>query len=100
MEDKYILDGKTVVPEPNLKKWGEWVQSNSKNRRVKNDEINGVRVSTVFLGLDHSHGGGPPLLFETMVFNGPLDQKQERCSTWGEAEKMHEVMCQRVRRAQ
>lgn len=31
-------------------------------------EKNGVVVSTVFMGLDHSLGVGPPVLFETMVF--------------------------------
>lgn len=31
----------------------------------------GCEVSTVFLGLDHSWTpGGPPLVFETMVFGG------------------------------
>jgi hypothetical protein len=36
-------------------------------------------VSTVWLGLDHRFADeGPPLIFETMVFGGPLDQEQER----------------------
>lgn len=42
----------------------------------------GFWVSTVFLGLDHSWGGGPPLLWESMVFNKNDD-------------KMHEYDCQR-----
>lgn len=29
---------------------------------------NGIFVSTVFLGLDHSFGDGPPLIFESMAF--------------------------------
>jgi hypothetical protein len=37
----------------------------------------GVNVSTVFLGLDHSFGGGPPVLWETMIFGGPLDQRRQ-----------------------
>lgn len=28
----------------------------------------GLAVSTVWLGLDHAHGHGPPVIFETMVF--------------------------------
>jgi hypothetical protein len=28
----------------------------------------GIKVSTVWLGLDHNFFGGPPLIFETMVF--------------------------------
>lgn len=105
MSYKYILDGKTPVAEPDLMKWGEWMQK--ANRTVRKDTatvklagqpIGEVRVSTVFLGLDHSFGEGPPLLFETMVFGGPLDQEQDRCSTWEAAEKMHELMCERVKR--
>lgn len=53
-------------------------------------------VSTVFLGLDHQYGDGPPLLFETMVFGGPLDHEMNRYSTWNEAEKGHQEMVERV----
>ena len=54
----------------------------------------------MFLGLDHSFGGGAPLLFETMVFGGPLDGEQERYSTWNEAEAGHKLMVERVQAAQ
>lgn len=55
-------------------------------KRVALDVIQGVRVSTVWLGLDHSFMCGPPLFFETMVFDDentgtPLDQEQERYSS-------------------
>ena len=105
LSDKYILDGKTPVVENDLTKWAEWMQTG--NRVVRHDTadvklagkpIGEVRVSTVFLGLDHWFGDGPPMLFETMVFGGALDQEQDRCSTWEAAEKMHELMCERVKR--
>ena len=54
-------------------------------------------LSTVFLGIDHSWDNGPPVLFETMVFGGNHDQYQERCSTWKQAEDMHERACALVR---
>lgn len=57
----------------------------------------GAYVSTVFLGLDHRFGQGEPLVFETMVFGGPLDQEQERYSTWDEAEAGHKAMVERVK---
>ena len=47
-------------------------------------------VSTVFLGLDHNWNGGPPILFETMVFGGPHNEYQERYATWDQAEKDHD----------
>ncbi len=69
----YILVDGEVVEESNLNRWGEWMQKNS--RIVKQEERKGILVSTVFLGLNHNFGEGPPLLFETMVFpqHGPID---------------------------
>lgn len=37
-------------------------------------------VSTVFLGLDHQYGNGPPLVFETMIFPA----KDGDIAEWGE----------------
>lgn len=49
------------------------------------------RISTVWLGLDHSHGHGPLLLFETMTFGGTESQNQScwRWSTEDEARAGH-----------
>jgi hypothetical protein len=50
-------------------------------------------ISTVFLGIDHQFlSDGPPILFETMIFGGKFDsgEYQTRCSTWAEAEIMHQ----------
>lgn len=87
MMDHYILDGHQPVP-CDLMTWGRWFESRE-NRHVANDYIGDVHVSTVFLGLNHQFGAGPPLLFETMIFGGEHDQYQERCSTWDEAVAMH-----------
>jgi len=88
MSDKYILDGKTPVPV-DLMTWARWFET--ADRSVAQTIVGNKRVSTVFLGIDHRFGDGPPLLFETMIFNGPDDgEYQERCSTWEEAEAMHE----------
>lgn len=95
--DKYILDetGNPVV-EPDLIKWATWFE-NAK-RQIAKDEADGVKVSTIFLGLDHNWGDGPPVLWETMVFGGPLDQEQDRCSgSIEQAKEMHAKMVGRVR---
>jgi hypothetical protein len=55
----------------------------------------GGELSTVWLGLDHSFGAGPPLIFETMVFGGPNDEEQERYSTEEEAKAGHAAMVER-----
>lgn len=96
--DRYILnaDGQPV-PEPDLMKWAFWFES--AQRHVANDVIDGVRVSTVFLGLDHSWNLGPPVLWETMVFGeGQLDHMMTRCAGSREqAKAMHAEMVERVK---
>ena len=96
MSAKYILVGHRVKLEPDLTKWACWFETS--NRRVARDTVNGISVSTVFLGLDHQFGDGPPMLFETMTF-GPSDHEQlcERCSTWEEAEEQHRRVVQSLR---
>lgn len=62
-------------------------------RRVDRTEISvDVTVSTVHLVLDHSHGQGPPLIFETMVFGGEHDQDQWRYSTEEQAQAGHDAV--------
>jgi len=58
-----------------------------------------VKVSTVFLGVDYCCDEGEPMLFETMVFGGPLDEECERCSTWEAAEQMHDKWVEKVKQA-
>jgi hypothetical protein len=99
MDGTYILIGHTPVKEDDIFIWGHWMQT--ANRVVKGDTIQGVHVSTVFLGLDHGYSwlpGAKPLLFETMIFEGDLDQFQQRYSTWEEAEKGHAEAVQMVLR--
>ena len=84
---KYILEGHEPVEEPDLLKWARWFET--ADRHVRDTFRDDVRVSTVFLGLDHSFDDGPPLLFETMVFVNGLSETQERYSTWSQAEEGH-----------
>jgi hypothetical protein len=85
---KYILIDRRPVPCPDLMRWGRFMQE--VDRRVAFTDVDGIHVSTVFLGLDHSWTDGPPVLFETMIFGGEYDEEyQERCCTWAEAEEMH-----------
>ena len=68
-------------------------------KHVGKDIINGKLVSTVWLGVDHNHFGGHPLLFETMVFESEdvwVDIYCERYSTWDEAIAGHEKAIQWV----
>lgn len=92
MSDKYILVDKEPVLEKDLLKWGQWLEDNNEQRRVAHTTLKyGIRISTVFLGIDHNLSGiGQPILFETMVFDTKdevLDA--ERYGTWEEAESGH-----------
>lgn len=89
---KYILDGHTVVKVNSVVEWARWFES--ADRHVASTTKNSVMVSTVFIGIDHSFGEGPPMLFETMIFGGEHDQYQDRCSTWEQAEAMHRAACE------
>jgi hypothetical protein len=86
MTDKYILNV-NGDPEPceSLKEWAQWLETSDERRVVARDEQEGVRVSTVFLGLDHAFGGSVPILFETMIFGGPHNDFQERYTSRTEA---------------
>lgn len=88
--DKFILINKEPVIEPDLVKWGKFMEDFN-NRRVAVYDQGMVHVSTVFLGIDHGFFDGPPVLFETMIFRGNHDGYQERYATWDEAERGHEV---------
>ena len=78
--------------------WGD----DEKGRRVAFTEVApGVEVSTVFLGIDHNHwGDGPPVLFETMLFDDYSDGNAWRWSTWAEAEAGHAHVVAAVRQMQ
>lgn len=95
MSEHYILDGHETIPVDMLT-WAMWFKSNSDARRVANEEVGHARVSTVFLGLDHSFGSGQPMIFETLVFGGPHDGDMERCTTWAEAEAQHAMMVKKI----
>lgn len=101
MSDKYVLDADGNPQEcGDLATWGKFME-NRDARRVGLEMIEGVKVSTVFLGVDHSWDGPPPLVWESMVFGGPLDQEQERCSgNKANAIVMHAAMVAKVKESQ
>ena len=92
MSGNYILaeDGKTPF-ETDLATWCKWFEK--ADRKVANTVNDNVRVSTVFLGINHNFGEGPPLLFETMIFGGEYDDEQWRYATWNEALAGHKKAC-------
>lgn len=98
----YILDSAgNPVEEPDLLTWARWFEGSNASaagrgrftRQLARDTHNGVMVSTVFLGMDHNCGDGPPILWETMIFGGPHGRYQERYTTRAEALEGHRRAC-------
>ena len=91
MTGKYILVEGKPVEEPDLLKWAGWFEKNK--RIVRQHYFYGFPfrlVSTVFLGLDHNYfSKGPPILWETMIFGGPLNCYQRRYSSLESALRGH-----------
>lgn len=98
MEYYMLVNGK-IVGTDDVIEWGRWFE-NIENRIVEQTEIDGVRVSTIFLGIDHSFNFGKrkALLCETMVFGGDHDDYQERYATLGEAKQRHAAIVDAIRK--
>lgn len=102
MTKKYILNARGEPQQcDDILDWGAWYETASRRVAVSNidDPESDVTymVSTVFLGLDHCHFRGPPILWETMVFKGEESLWFDRCSGSREqAEAMHDRMCRVV----
>jgi len=104
MLQHYVLDDRfDPVPCPDLLVWARWFET--ANRVLAKDQDEGrdgthIEVSTVFLGLDHNFSGtGPPVLWETLVFGGPLDGEGGRYTTKAAALQGHQAYCAKVRAA-
>jgi hypothetical protein len=84
----YTLIGKLPVPCDDPVEWAKFYGTPG-SRRVAETYVGPLRISTIFLALDHSFFEGPARLFETMIFDDGDDSYQTRCETWDEAEAMH-----------
>lgn len=95
----YVLDERgTPVLEPDLMTWARWMEDfYFDQRRVARTEVGDVHVSTVFLGADYNWSGGPPILYETMIFGGEYDQYQRRHHTRAEAVASHDQIVAALR---
>ena len=71
-----ILDNGFVVSCPNVTKWTEWMEESfaDGSHWIATDDIQGFRVETVFLGINHNVPEiEPPLWFESMVYRESAD---------------------------
>jgi hypothetical protein len=68
----------------------EWAKKyESENRVISRDTVGDADVSTVFLGVDHRYGPGPPVLWETLIFGGAYDGNMWRYTSYEAAAQGH-----------
>jgi len=92
----YKLDGHRAIPCESIFEWAEWYAR--ADRRVAETWIGDVRISTVFLSLDHNpFADSDPALFETMVFADDQTHQMCRYFIWEEAEVGHAEMVSLIR---
>jgi hypothetical protein len=93
----YGRDGRPM----SMREWSARLEDDLAYKHVRaSAPLEGVEVSTVWIGLDYRMLGlGPPLIFETMVFGGELDGHARRWSTEGEAEAGHDRVVAEVLQA-
>ncbi len=92
MIDYYRLDeNKNAVP-CTVKEWGDQREfmRRTKTKHVDDEMVDGKRVSTVWLGINHAMDDeATPLIFETMVFDGKGEIYCQQFPTWQMAEEGH-----------
>ncbi len=94
MLGNYIeIDGEVLLVD-DLTEWMDIFHASDHN--VMKTNLPGIKISTVFLGIDHQYGRGPPILYETMVFGGQHDEYTERYPTRKEATSGHERIVKMV----
>lgn len=66
MHRYYVSEPGGTIRQAHVLEWGQWFDQMAKvpfdqgGRRVADTHVGEARVSTVFLGMDHGYGGGPP----------------------------------------
>jgi hypothetical protein len=86
----YRLIGRVAVPCNDVRLAGEQL-GDLEPRIVGKTYVGVLEISTVFIVLDHSFGKGPPLIFETVIFDDDDDGYRTRSSTWEQAEEQHQI---------
>lgn len=94
MPDYYDKDGSPLA----MLEWAKKFEDKVYSRVAETTLPNGTWISTVWMGRNHSYDGGPPLIFETMVFPSKDDigdMDMDRYSTLEDAMAGHIQMVKR-----
>ena len=89
----YILDENNKPIRSTIVDCGKWLEENPERKAVKQEHIDDIFISTVFLGLDHAWPKNDiiPVLWETMIFGGEHDQYMDRYTSIEDAIEGHQT---------
>jgi len=78
-----------------LMTWAYWLETNDRHVALTKTKLHDI--STVFIGIDMSFCNGPPLVFETLVFDDAgAGDDQWRYSSWDDAVTGHKAVVRRI----
>ena len=101
--DYYILNAyQRLLRVNDVETWARWFESahQTGQRFIKQNRMNGILISTIFLGIDHNfYGSGPPILWETMIFGLYRADPQWRFSDVELAKHWHAIQLHKVKLA-
>ena len=96
----YYLNDDNSTRECDVMEWCHQLEEMNKysKHHLGFDEVKGYLVSTIWIGSNMNYSGvGPPLIFETLIFNDKDSMYCEKYSTWDEAIDGHERAIQWVK---
>lgn len=87
--------------KPTKCSWSAWLFSTTEQSRyLSRWQTGGVIVSTIFTGVDYSLGTMiPPLLWETRINGGPMNDKWQRYATAEAARNGHRKWVRKAKQA-
>jgi hypothetical protein len=88
-------EGDFKIDHGKLLKWAR--KGIDTHKRIGLTVLDGIEVSTIFLGINHSFRYTTPILFETMIFGGEHDRAQWRYTTIEKARRGHRKAVELVR---
>lgn len=86
----FIFERPDKIIETDRETFTKWINDPKLRILLQDGLENGLFLSTVFLGLDHAHGGPEPILFETAILDRDYnDLHMKRHKNYQTAAKYH-----------
>lgn len=96
----YKLDGNNEVVQCSIYEHIAFMANNSYRCRVGFTSINGIEISTAFIGINCSLFSEKPLVFETLIFYPKTSKISGRYASWSDAIEGHKKTCKQILEAE